>query len=62
MMVAPAQDARATKESGRNPGCPKGYGGAAPSAALPRLNDHSGRLRRGALHPVPRRSQRDPNP
>jgi hypothetical protein len=40
---------------------PKGSGGAGPAASLPLLDDVSHRLRRGASHPTPRRSQRDPS-
>ena len=39
---------------------PLGCGGEGPSRALPRLDDGPHRLRRGALHPAPRRPQRDP--
>src|SRR6266542_382141 len=45
--------------AGKRPATASGCGGAGPSAALPLLPDaQRHRLRRGALHPAPRRSQR----
>src|SRR6266542_3311523 len=43
----------------KRPSAPRGCGGAGPSAASPLLPDAPRhRLRRGSLHPTPRRSQR----
>src|SRR5713226_3691259 len=47
----------------KRPATASGCGGAGPSAALPLLPDaQRHRLRRGALHPAPRRSQRRSTP
>ncbi len=47
----------------KRPATASGCGGAGPSAASPLLPDAPRhRLRRGSLHPAPRRSQRRPHP
>ena len=51
---------RATMNEAATPCCLKGCGGAVPPASLPLLCDRKYRGRRGASHPTPRRSQRDP--
>src|SRR5438445_5467805 len=54
---------RVASFAGKRPATASGCGGAGPSAALPLLPDAQWhRLRRGALHPAPRRSQRRSTP
>ena len=52
---------QATKYGAATPGCPKGCGGAPPSAASPLFTDHYGRIHRGSLHLMVRRPQRGPS-